>query len=106
MDPSDWTVDSVRRWARLVDLVAARLKRPLYFTLCFSAPVWAALAVEVERPSQMVLFGGLGLVSILLGVFGLMGLLDRQDPLADRISDPPALAEWKAAARQLHERER
>lgn len=99
--PEDWTVRSARHWAALTDMVLSRLRRPLYFALCFVAPVWAALAVETSRPSQVVLFGGFALVCLLLGVLGLMGMLDREDRLELRADDPPELREWKVAARRL-----
>lgn len=88
---------SARRWAALVDLASSRLRRPFYFSACFAAPVWAAFAVEVARPSHVVLFGGFALVSLLIGVLGLIGLLDRDAPLTLRGDDPPALREWKEA---------
>lgn len=101
--PEDWTVRSARAWAALIDLASARLRRPLYFALCFAAPVWAALAVDASRASHVVLFGGFSLVCLLLGVLGLMGLLDRVDVLALKADDSPALREWKLASRQLQE---
>lgn len=91
---------AAQRWAALVDLTLIRLRRPFYFSACFAAPVWAAFAVEASRPSHIVLFGGFALVCLLLGVLGLLGLLDRDDPLALRAGDSPGLREWKEAKRR------
>lgn len=93
MDPDR---QDIEKWTHLTAAIGRTLVRPFYFALCFMAPVWGAFFAVTVNPWQHVLFGGLAVVSFLLGFFGLLGAFERakEEPVAPP-SLGPDMTEWR-----------